>query len=320
MLEQMAATADGIIEATRHNDIAGTLFQQLIADRKTLKTYYTTPEATTLLAHLAIPEDLDWSNPETLRQYKISDYACGSGGIMLASYQRARDLHRLHGGNPNDHHAYIMKESLTAADIMPAAVHLTASLLSSVAPTTPYDGTRCILFPFGGQRETDRNGKLVKDPNGNPVKRTTKKGKPIVSLGSMTLLKLRGTAVQAVLPPDEQAALGARGGRRAIEVTMTPVSQSLIAMNPPFTTSTKHAPFGSTDHVEPTNPRFAAFGTTENEQKEMRKTRKTARPEHHKRRECWARYHLHRHRQQHGGIRRAIRPHIAYIGNDWGNL
>ena len=271
ILEQMAATADGIIEATRHNDIAGTLFQQLISDRKTLKTYYTTPEATTLLAHLAVPEDLDWSNPETLRQYRIADYACGSGGIMLASYQRARDLHRLHGGNPNKHHAYMMKESLTAADIMPAAVHLTASLLSSVAPTTPYDGTRCILFPFGGQRETDHDGKLVTDSNGNSVKRTNSKGKPIVSLGSMTLLNLTGPYVQAVLPPDEQTALGAHGQRRAIEVTMTPVSQSIVAMNPPFTTSTKHAPFGSTDHVEPTNPRFAAFGTTEDEQKEMKK-------------------------------------------------
>ena len=41
MLENMARTADGMIEATRHNDIAGTVFQRLIADRKTLKTYYT---------------------------------------------------------------------------------------------------------------------------------------------------------------------------------------------------------------------------------------------------------------------------------------
>ncbi len=142
MLEQMASTADGIIEAVRHNDIAGTLFQKLIADRKTLKTYYTTPEATTLMAHLAIPEDLDWANPETLKEYKIADYACGSGGIMLASYQRVRDLHRLHNGNPNDLHAYMMQECLTACDIMPAAVHLTASLLSSAVPTVPYVGTR----------------------------------------------------------------------------------------------------------------------------------------------------------------------------------
>ena len=271
ILEPMAHTADGIIQATRHNDIAGTLFQRLIADRKTLKTYYTTPEATTLLAHLAIPDDLDWADPETLKRYSIADYACGSGGIMLASYQRVRDLHRLHGGNPDDHHAHMMKECLTAGDIMPAAVHLTASLLSSVAPTTPYEGTRCILFPFGGQRETDKNGRLVTDSSGNPVKKTDNKGKPLVSLGSIALLSLRGPAVQAVLPPDEQAALSAHGERRPIEVVMTPVSQSLVAMNPPFTSPTKHAPFGSTDHIEPTNPAFAAFGTSDAEQKQMKR-------------------------------------------------
>ena len=271
ILEEMASAADGIIEATRHNDIAGTVFQRLIADRKTLKTYYTTPEATTLLTHLAIPENLDWGNPETPKRYRIADYACGSGGIMLASYQRVRDLHRLHGGNPDDLHEHLMKDCLTACDIMPAAVHLTASLLSSVAPTNPYDSTRCILFPFGGQRETDRNGQLVLDGDGNPVKVTNSKGKPVVSLGSIVLLNLNGPTVQTVLPLDEQAALSARGERRGMDVIMAPISQSLVAMNPPFTRPTKHAPFGTTDHVEPKNPAFAAFGTTDAEQREMKR-------------------------------------------------
>ena len=44
-----------------------------------------------------------------------------------------------------------------------------------------------------------------------------------------------------------------------------------MAMNPPFTRPTKHAPFGSTDHVEPKNPAFAAFGTTDAEQSEMKR-------------------------------------------------
>ena len=247
------------------------MFQRLIADRKTLKTYYTTPEATTLLTHLAIPENLDWADPETLIRYKIADYACGSGGIMLSAYQRVRDLHRLHGGNPDDHHEHMMKDCLTACDIMPAAVHLTASLLSSVSPTVPYEGTRCILFPFGGQRKTDRNGQLVMDNNGSPVKATNSKGKPLVDLGSIALLNLNGPKLQTVLPLDEQAALGAHGERKGLDVIMAPVSQSLVAMNPPFTRPTKHAPFGTTDHVEPKNPAFAAFGTTDEEQSEMKR-------------------------------------------------
>ena len=271
ILERMASAADGIIAATIHNDIAGTVFQRLIADRKTLKTYYTTPEATTLLTHLAIPDDLDWGNPETVKQYQIADYACGSGGIMLASYQRVRDLHRLHGGDPDDLHEHMMKQCLTACDIMPAAVHLTASLLSSVSPTVPYESTRCILFPFGGQRKTDQNGQLVKDDDGNPVKVTDVKGRPVVNLGSIALLNLNGPKLQTVLPLDEQAALSAHGERKGLDVIMAPASQSLVAMNPPFTRPTKHAPFGTTEHVEPKNPAFAGFGTTDKEQTEMKR-------------------------------------------------
>ena len=189
---------------------------------------------------------------------------------MLAAYQRVRDLHRLHGGDPDDHHSHMMKDCLTACDIMPAAVHLTASLLSSVTPTEPYETTRCILFPFGGQRKTDRDGQLVLDDDGQPVKALTGRGKPLVSLGSLVLLNLNGPTVQTVLPLDEQAALSAHGERKGMEVVMTPFSQSLVAMNPPFTRPTKHGPFAATDHVEPNNPAFAAFGTTGEEQKAMK--------------------------------------------------
>lgn len=269
MLEGLAQTAKGIAEAMRHNDIAGTVFQRLIADRQTLKTYYTTPEAAVLLTHLAIPEDPDWADPDTFRNFRIADYACGSGGIMLAAYQRIRELHRRHGGNPDAHHGRMMQECLTACDIMPAGVHLTASLLSSVAPTVTYAGTRCIQFPFGGQRKTVR-GQIVRDQDRNPVKETDGAGNPIVHLGSIGLLDLNATRFQAVLPPDEQAALSARGDGRSIDVPMAPASQDLVAMNPPFTTPTKHAPLASADHVDPRNPAFAAFGTTDVEQKAMK--------------------------------------------------
>ena len=93
--------------------MAGTVFQRLIADRQTLATYYTRPESTTLAAFLAVPEDLNWSDPETLKNYRIADYACGSGGLVLAAYRRARELHRNHGGDPDAVHAHMMENSLT---------------------------------------------------------------------------------------------------------------------------------------------------------------------------------------------------------------
>ena len=140
-----------------------------------------------------------------------------------------------------------MENSLTACDVMPAAVHLTSSMLSSVAPRERYTGTRNVLYPFGGTGERDN------------------KGKPLVEVGSLDLLDLNTTRRQAVLPLNEQMALGATQNRRAIEVDMTPLSQSLVIMNPPFTTPTNH----SADHAKPGNPAFAAFNTTEEEQKAM---------------------------------------------------
>ena len=155
LLDSMADTANRIQDAIKQNDVAGTVFQKLIADRQTLATYYTRPESTTLAAYLAVPDNLDWANPETLKNYTIADYACGSGGLVLAAYQRARDLHRNHGGDPDAVHPHMMENSLTACDIMPAAVHLTSSLLSSVAPRQRYKGTRNVLYPFGGTGEFD---------------------------------------------------------------------------------------------------------------------------------------------------------------------
>ena len=247
LLTSMVQTANAIQDAIKQNDVAGTVFQKLIADRQTLATYYTRPESTTLAAYLAVPDNLDWADPETLKNYSIADYACGSGGLALAAYQRARDLHRNYGGNPDAVHAYMMENSLTACDIMPAAVHLTSSLLSSVAPRERYAGTRNVLYPFGGTGEVDN------------------KGKPIVDIGSLDLLDLNTSRHQAILPLNEQMALGATQERRRIEVEMRPLSQSLVIMNPPFTTPTNHA----ADHAKPGNPAFAAFNTTQAEQKAM---------------------------------------------------
>ena len=253
LIDSMVRTANGIQEAIKQNDVAGTVFQRLIADRQTLATYYTRPESTTLAAFLAVPEDLDWGDPETLKNYRIADYACGSGGLVLAAYRRARELHRNHGGDPDAVHAHMMDNSLTACDIMPAAVHLTSSLLSSVAPRERYTGTRCVLYPYGGTGEFEKKKKRQKEP------------RPIVDIGSLELLDLNITRHNAVMPLNEQMALGATQERRAIEVDMPPLSQSLVIMNPPFTTPTNHA----ADHATPGNPAFAAFNTTQAEQKAM---------------------------------------------------
>ena len=258
ILERMARAAENIQEAVRTHDIAGEVFQQLITDRQTLATYYTRPESTTLAAYLAVPENLAWADPETLKNYQIADYACGTGGLVLAAYQRARELHRSYGGDPDAVHSWMMENALTACDIMPAGVHLAASLLSSVAPREHYEKTRSVLYGYGGTGNLDE------------------KGNPEVNIGSLELLDLQETRKQAVLPLSEQMAMGGNGEQSVIEVDMSPLSQDLVIMNPPFTTPTNIAPFteaaaaaGVEPAVRPFNPAFAAFQTTPAEQKAM---------------------------------------------------
>ena len=258
-------TANLILEALRHNDVAGTVFQRLISDRQTLATYYTRPESAVLAAHLAIPDDLDWQDPDTVRNYRIADYACGTGGLLLEAYVRVRELHQLSGGDPDELHAHMMEHSLTACDIMPAAVHLTSSLLSSVAPHQHYKSTRNILYPFGGVPSRDDSGTPLHDDAGNPIFERDSNGKPVVEIGSLELLDTKTSTMQSILPLSEQMVMGPAGRGVTVEVDMPPLSQSLVIMNPPFTTPTNHA----ADHVDTKNPAFAAFGTSVEEQEAM---------------------------------------------------
>ena len=269
LLEGMVATAHSIQDAIKQHDVAGTIFQKLIADRQTLATYYTRPESTTLAAYLSVPDDLDWGDPNTLKNYRIADYACGTGGLVLAAYQRVRELHRAHGGDPDELHSHMMENALTVCDIMPAAVHLTSSLLSSVAPRIQYRGTRAILYLYGATFAL-KNGEKILEMNtrGNPKKYTN--GDPVyvmdeVHVGSLGLLDINTTTQQAAFPLSAEMAVGSSGTRAPVEIDMPPASQDLVIMNPPFTTPTNHAG----DHAKPGNPAFAAFGTSKDEQNAM---------------------------------------------------
>ena len=123
----MSRTADRLVAlgVSQSHDLSGTVFQRLIADRKFLATFYTRPESATLLAHLAIPDDGDWKDTERVRDFRIADYACGTGTLIHAAYRRLNQLHWLAGGEPEKLHAHMMENALTACDVLPSSVHLT---------------------------------------------------------------------------------------------------------------------------------------------------------------------------------------------------
>ena len=122
VVNTMAKTAARLLEhrLMRSHDLTGAVFQRLIADRKFLAAYYTTPAAAALLAGLAIrsektPAGKQWSNTAALQHMRIADFACGTGTLLSAAYQRVGQFHELAGGDARQLHSYMMAGSLVVA-------------------------------------------------------------------------------------------------------------------------------------------------------------------------------------------------------------
>ncbi len=209
----MVRTAERIhsLGVAESQDLIGTVFQGLIADRKYLATFYTRPESAALLAQLAIPDDDTWHDPERVKDFKVADHACGTGTLIHAAYRRINQLHLLSVGKPETLHAHMMQEALTACDVLPSAVHLTASMLSSSHPAERYDDTRTIVAQYG---ETDDGG---------------------VSIGSLDLLARNGEIRPLIPMHSGDVVTGVGDTQSADSVDMAPFNQDVVIMNPPFT-------------------------------------------------------------------------------------
>ena len=237
------------------HDLSGQMFQRLIVDRKFLATFYTLPASATLLSELSVPRlDVEWGSPEDMCGLRIADLACGTGTLLNAAYQSVRARHRRAAGDDQHIHAGMMEEALIAADIMPAATHLTASILSGAHPTVPFGGTRIVTMPYGEQ--------------------PSETGRPL-SIGSLDLLgqesarSLMGTGPSLQIDAFGTGRKQVRGTGEAEEaadphvVDLSDESGDLLIMNPPFTRPTNHE--STTIPV----PSFAGFETSQAEQKAM---------------------------------------------------
>ena len=234
ILDELIKTAEVLFseDALASHDLFGGVFQRLIADRKFLATFYTRPPSAALLANLAIPEKAPFENGDwnkDAKNYVIADFACGTGALLTAAYQRVSELHEREGGDASEIHSAMMEKSLVGCDVMPAAAHLTASILSCAHPKRKFDDTRVYTMPYG----------------------KTEKGEH--RIGSLELLNQK-----PFLPVFSTSAERARGKGKG-ETEMQEIlwrSANIVIMNPPFTRPTNHE--GA--HRDIPNPAFAAFG------------------------------------------------------------
>ena len=232
---------------TQSHDIYGRTFQRLISDRKFLATYYTLPASATLLAELAASLMLaDWSDRDEVTGLRACDFACGTGTLITAAYHAMLARHRRAGGDDETIHRTMMEQAIFAADIMPAATHLTTSMLSSAHPTTPFERTQVHLLPYGRQ-ESESSAEFA--------------------LGALDLIgKQHGTGLFETTGIERQH--GTRAARSIDEegkntFLLEHESMDLVIMNPPFTRPTNHE--ATTVPV----PSFAGLGNDADEQAAM---------------------------------------------------
>ena len=235
------------IGVTTIQEMAGQLFGRLIADRKFLATFYTRPPSAVLLAELAVEMlRVDYRDEAAVERLKVADLACGTGALLSAVYGRLSARVRRAGLDDEELHPTFMEQVFVGADIMPAAVHVTASMLSAVHPSVPFGDTNIHLMPYGRVPDADDSASVT-------------------AVGSLELIEDKEAA--SLFGTGRTTASGTgRETRSAKDVLVLDYrSSDLVIMNPPFARTVGQ----EGDRVGIPRPAFAGFGTTDEEQEGM---------------------------------------------------
>ena len=246
ILRRLRNTAQAVNSAGVDNahDLTGRIFQRLIADRKYLATFYTLPASAALLARLAVArmDGVDWSDAEAIGKLRVADFACGTGALLSAVYDQIAARHERDGASSADLHRVMLEEVLYGCDVMPSAIHITGATLSGIEPSVDFGNSRLYTLPYG--RQSDGT----------------------VKIGSLELMQTEKTmALFHTSDPGKRT--GSTGEETAEQIVAEFPDEGfdLVIMNPPFTRATNHG--GA--HADITNPAFAAFDSTREDQSAM---------------------------------------------------
>ena len=125
------------ISGLRH-DLLGRIFHTVLDTARYDGSFYTTTAAATLLATLAIPEDLcDWNDADAISKLRITDPACGTGTLLMAAAERIHDLAPA-SLDDSDLAQALIERVLTGYDVNLTATHMAATTLGLLSPTTRF--------------------------------------------------------------------------------------------------------------------------------------------------------------------------------------
>jgi N-6 DNA Methylase len=158
-------------QAALRHDLMGRIYHWLLHEAKYLGTYYTSVSSATLLLKIALSLEWknDFGNPRELADFKVADLACGTGTLLMAAAQALTDRY-IRDRAANDLsleekdisvlHQIIMQNVLHGYDILPTAVHLTASTLALLAPEVAFRNMNLYVMPVGIDHGIPRLGSL----------------------------------------------------------------------------------------------------------------------------------------------------------------
>ena len=172
-----------------------------------------------LLARLAVAklEGVDWSDAAAIGTLRVADFACGTGALLSAVYERLAARHERAGGDPSSLHPVMMEEVLYGCDVMPSAVHITGATLSGVQPAVAFGNTRLYIFPYGRQQDNS------------------------VQIGSLE--RLGDSPALTLINMSDPTQRTGSAGEETVEQVIADIpdrSFDLVIMNPPFTRATNH--------------------------------------------------------------------------------
>ena len=247
ILRRLRNTAQDINAAGVENahDLTGRIFQNLIADRKYLATFYTLPASAALLARLAVAKmkGVDWSDKEAIGKLRIADLACGTGTLLSAVYEQITARHeraRRQPRRPPQRHDG--RGPLRLATSCPPPSTSPAPPSPAWRPAEKFGKSRLSALQYGRQDDGT------------------------VKIGSLEFLQ---TSAQWTLfntsdPATQLTSTGEESTPQAI-ANIPDDGFDLVIMNPPYPKATSHE--GANADV--TNPPFAAFGASSADQTEM---------------------------------------------------
>jgi len=214
-IAKLCDTALLIVEcrASLRHDLAGRIYHRLLQEAKYLGAYYTSIPSATILLKLALRPDrysCDWSSSTELADLRIADLACGTGTLLMAAADAVIDNYVHHCvarervPEMDDLHAVLVEQVIFGYDVLPSALHLSASTLALRVPDRPINAANLFTMPLGGKAN---------------------------ALGTLDLLE-SNTTPATLFSDVEQFTLS---GPIVREVSIPPLD--LCVMNPPFTRS-----------------------------------------------------------------------------------